>query len=192
MSETILTPTTELEAVNAILASVGESPVDTLDDNFVDAQLARNLLRAELRAVQTLGWHHNTEEDVELTPSLADSKIYLPQNTIRAVFSDKAFVQRGRVVYDKTRRSDTFTAPVTVTLILALGFDEVPEPMRRYATLKAGRRFQDQYQSDNVLHQIHQRDELNAWASLLNYEAEVANWNYLDNFTLMQRLRGAR
>ena len=39
-----LTPTTELEAVNAILASVGESPVDALDGEFVDAEIARGLL----------------------------------------------------------------------------------------------------------------------------------------------------
>ena len=31
-----LTPTTELEAVNAILASVGESPVDAIDGEFLD------------------------------------------------------------------------------------------------------------------------------------------------------------
>ena len=47
----ILTPTTELEAVNAMLASIGEAPADSLDDSITDAQLARQLLTQESRGI---------------------------------------------------------------------------------------------------------------------------------------------
>ena len=52
-----LTPTTELEAVNAILASVGESPVDALDGEFVDAEIASNFSerRGALASLRTDG-----------------------------------------------------------------------------------------------------------------------------------------
>ena len=63
------TPATELETLNAVLASVGESPVDALGVDFVDAVIASNLLLEESRAAQTEGWHFNTENVYASTPT---------------------------------------------------------------------------------------------------------------------------
>jgi hypothetical protein len=47
-------PTTELEAVNTILSTIGESPVSSLGDQMtVDAVLAQNILHEVSREVQT-------------------------------------------------------------------------------------------------------------------------------------------
>lgn len=82
-----LTPTTELEAVNAILASVGESPIAALDGEFVDAEIARGLLTQESRAVQTEGYTFNTEADYPLAPDV-EGRIFLPQNSLSFLFED--------------------------------------------------------------------------------------------------------
>jgi len=50
------TPATELETVNAVLASVGESPVDALGVDFVDAVIASNLLLEESPLTHGLYW----------------------------------------------------------------------------------------------------------------------------------------
>lgn len=63
-----LTCTTELEAVNALLGAVGETPVNTLEDlGFTDAAIALSVLRSKSRETQSKGWYftrHATLEQV--------------------------------------------------------------------------------------------------------------------------------
>jgi hypothetical protein len=187
-----LTPTTELEAINAILASVGEAPVDEIDGEFVDASLAQQLLNEESLRVQQQGWTFNTELEVKLTPD-GNGNIFLPQNTLRFINSDSAIVQRGFKLYDRTNHTDVFSSELTeVQLVVGLLFDELPVPLRLFLMLRAGRRFQDRLQGDQILHQIQQQDELSAWAAFQNYEAEQGQYNVLRSSRLMGRIRQNR
>lgn len=192
MSE-LLELTTELDAVNAILGAVGESPINDFDDNFTDASIARNLLRQESRRFQAKGWTFNTEVGVVLSPA-NDGSISLPRNTLQVKLQDTTnnIVQRGFRLYDRTAQSYVFTETQTVDLVLALNFEEMPETARQYITIKAGRMFQDQYQGDDAQHRFKARDEVAAWAAWQNYEAEVAKHNVLSNFALITRIKGGR
>lgn len=181
--------TSELDAVNAILGSVGESPIVSLDDSFVDAEMARDLLRQRLRAVQLKGWTFNTEKDFPLVPD-NQGRIFLPANTLKHVFDNKDLVARGSQVYDRAKHTYTFTDDIIAReLVLLLPFDECPEAMRLFVTVQAGRRFQDRYQGSPDLHRFQSNDEVGAWASLLNYEADVAEWNLLNRSELNYRLK---
>ena len=190
MSQFIL-PTTELEAINAMLRSIGESPLDSPNQTFADADIARQVLLEELRAVQNHQWVWNTELYVELLPAPGNNRITLPQNTLR-VISDPRYVQRGTLLYDRYNNTYTIPHAVTCHLVIALGFEEVPEAVRRYVFVKAARRFQDALQPDAATHSFNERDELRAWTSLLNYESQVAQWNVLDNLALNHRLKRYR
>ena len=53
--------TTELEAVNIMLSSIGEAPVNSLSSGLVDAELAQTTLHNVSREVQAAGWSFNTE-----------------------------------------------------------------------------------------------------------------------------------
>lgn len=68
-----LAATTELEALNAMLASIGEAPYDDTSDfsggNSADAQMALNILRDVCREVQSEGWKFNTEFGYEVAPA---------------------------------------------------------------------------------------------------------------------------
>ena len=58
---TIQTRTTELEAINTILSTIGESPLNTLSGSLpVDGTMAKNVLNEINREVQSMGWHFNT------------------------------------------------------------------------------------------------------------------------------------
>ena len=58
---TIQTRTTELEAVNTILSTIGEAPINSLTGALpVDATVAKNVLSEIAREVQSAGWHFNT------------------------------------------------------------------------------------------------------------------------------------
>lgn len=189
----MLTAMTELEAVNAILATVGEAPVPNLLNLFPDGQLARDLLKSESRRVQTLGWTWNTDIDVELTVA-EDGSVPVPANLLRFVYRDDPnIIVRGNKLYDRSRRSYTFeNSIIAEKLVMALDFDELPEPAKAYVTTRAGRKFQDQYQGSELLHKIGQNDELSAWAALQNYEAEIGDFNVLREDRLVLRIKGRR
>jgi hypothetical protein len=191
MSDT-LNLTTELEAVNAILASVGESPVSSIDGQFVDAVVARNLLREEMRKIQTLGWTWNTDKEVEYSPDNSGN-ITLPLNILRIVFEDANLVARGTKLYDRANHTYTFTeAQTALEVISLLPFEEMPEALRTVSYMRAGRRFQDRLQGDQALHEFQLRDEQIAWTSAINDEAQKARWNFVANDTLIQRMKSYR
>ena len=59
----------ELQAVNQILASVGQAPVTTLEQTNPDVAIAYNTLQQVSREVQAEGWTFNREYRYPLTPN---------------------------------------------------------------------------------------------------------------------------
>ena len=195
----VVTPTTELEAVNVMLSTIGESPVNTLeDDNVVDAAIARTILGSINREVQSIGWNFNTEIGF---PILKDSlgKFPLPANTARvdtvntvesSSATDYDLVLRGKYLYD--RKNHTYspdTTKVTVDLVVLLDFEDLPETARRYITIKSGRIFQERHLGALVT-DTSQRDEAMALAALQNDEVWAGDYNMIkDDITPVNILR---
>jgi hypothetical protein len=177
-----LTPTTELQAVNSIIAAISESPVESIVDGEMgaDIELALHLLRTITRAVQLKGWYWNTEEDYELTPDVSNN-INLPANTLKVDPSGsdrlKQYVQRGSRLYDRETFSFTITEVVKVNLVVLLGFTDLPEAARHYITVRSTRQFQDRVMGDDAIHMFTSRDENDAWKELLDAEGEYADYN---------------
>ena len=85
-----MTATTELEAVNVMLAAIGEAPINSLTGTLpVDARIAQTTLNETNKDVQSEGWHFNTEIDVVLTrdASNADHNILRGDPSLTNVFS---------------------------------------------------------------------------------------------------------
>lgn len=180
-----LAPLTELEAVNEILAVGSNSPVSTLDENqVIDASLAQSTLRSALIEILSKGWYFNTEEDLELVPD-QDGRIRLPRNTLRLRTSGGSkgskLVQRGTTLYDKTNKTDKFTASVTVELVLALEFEDLPSTVRMYATVTAARRYQDRFFGDQAVHSYTIEDERYARAAMMDEELDNQGANMLND-----------
>jgi hypothetical protein len=71
MAITDLLPTTELEAVNAMLSAIGEAPVDDVEaPTQADVEMAVTILRNTCREVQTMGWRFNTEFGLAIAPTV--------------------------------------------------------------------------------------------------------------------------
>lgn len=180
--DTGLTPTSELDAVNLCLFVVGESPVDTLDeDTLPESQMALKVLREESRILQTRGWSFNTDLAVKLLPDVNTSQIALPANTLATVlaptFRGRGFVVRNNAIYWATKQTFTIPSPVIADIVLLLGFDELPEYARWCVAVRAARRFQDAQLGDGQLHQFEEKDEMAAWTEFLSREAEDAEYN---------------
>jgi len=173
-----VTPTTELEAVNIMLRTIKEAPVNSLlNDQIVDAVVARDLLRETSREVQTEGWYFNTEINYPIAPN-AQGELRLPENGVRfkpdryKTYDRSSLVIRGRRLYDRTRHSFRFTEPVYGELLILLPFDELPETARRYVLIKAARVFVNNTLGEGDLEGFALRDEYTARSILMDGETE--------------------
>lgn len=181
------TRTSELEAVNTILSAVGEPPINSLDEQKnADAAIARNILGEINREVQAHGWHFNSQDKVDLTPDDATKFIVLPENILRIDISDTVYdtrdiTQRGSKLFDRTNNTYEFTSVVKSSIIYALDWDEMPEPARRYVTVKSARVFQDRMVGSSAHHSFSQEDEVRALALLKEFEGDTADHNIFQN-----------
>jgi len=173
----LITPTTELEAVNECLSNIGQAPVSSISGDIgVDAQIALGHVRSTNRELQSAGWFWNTDREAPLTPNI-DKNIILPVNTL-SVRSDgrdahRSFTQRGALLYDRDKRTFVFDRPVLVEITVGLPFDELPEPARRFVALRAARIFQDRTEGESSVDDA--RDEMTAYATL--HAEQIRNEN---------------
>lgn len=184
---TLLTPTTELEAVNVCLANIGESPVSAITGSVtVDAALARDLVRQVTREVQAHGFYWNTEIAYELIPN-TDGNLVLPANilSIDTVGEDqgKDLVARGRLMYDRVNHTYSFEEKVKVNIVVALGFEELPEICRRYIAIRSARIYQERVMGSGTVSSFNIADEDMARAALLAENMEVEDNNMLTGNT---------
>lgn len=182
--------TTKLEAVNEVLAGIGEAPVSSLSGGFVTASMASAKVDAISREMQELGWNFNTEENYSLVPD-TDGFIQLPATVLRVdpVDTRVPVVQRGRKLYNKLKHSFTFTGPVVVTMVVSLDFEDLPEAARSYVKFRAKRLTQNDLLGDPTLHQVQTPEEKAAWARLLQSDSESADHNIFDNYDLADWIR---
>lgn len=186
----LITPATELDAINNILGAIGESPVNTLEDvTNVDVINAQRILTNINRQQQARGWSFNIIDDYTLNPDdnthrirWSDSYLYL-----RGANGEK-YAKSGDYLKDVTNNTTTFYSPIKVTIILLVPFEEMPEAMREYITAKAALAFQTRYLADSTLTQMLSADVKEAWAHLQEYEMDVNEYGMLDNTAVQQLL----
>lgn len=180
----MITPTTELEAVNTLLRAINENPVSTLvGDVGADVVNARATLTEISRAVQTEGWLFNTEYNFPLTRDLSD-EIAIPLDAlvvdVRAMrFSGVDPVVRGRKLYDRANHTFKFTQNLEARIVFGLPFEDLPQSARHYVTYRAARKFQDNHLGAQDLHAYNERDEMIARALFASEQAEDEDLNYL-------------
>ena len=180
--------TTELEAVNTCLMNIGETPVQSLeDDTVVDATIALDIVRNVTRELQTQSWHWNTDVQIKLARNL-EGRIVLAPNVMRVKPSGNdshlPIVQRGVYLYNRLTHSYKFDHDITVDQTIGLPYDELPETARRFIALRAARIFQERTISSETLAQSDRRDEQTAYTQLVNEETNVAGYNMVaDNIS---------
>lgn len=192
----MLSPTTELEAINTMLSTIGESPVNMVEDTGnVDVVIARQILQTVSREVQARGWHFNTEINYTITPD-SEGYLVLPNTVLKVdtVYPDssKDVVVRGSRLYDREKHTYVFTDAVKVDMTILLTFDELPEVARNYATIRASRIFQERVVGSDTLHAFNSQDEARAMVSLMEYEADTADLNILSGNYSVYRILGDR
>lgn len=139
---------TSLEVVNACLATMGQNPINSLNDPHPMRGAATSLLYKENRRRQAVGRWYNMEQ-VTLTPDTIDGKIYLPGDKISFRAPTRNTVQRGRTLYDLDNGTPIFTLPVKGTLIRLVPFDDLPESAAAWIAAEVVLKFQMSYDGDS-------------------------------------------
>lgn len=172
----------ELEAVNKILAVAGDSPVQTLDDDYIQADLARQVLTRASRKVQSAGWWFNEEEDYNLIPDVSGF-ITLGVNVISIVANNDAgtVVQRGQKLYDRQERTYVFTQSVNVDTILMLEWIELPQAAREYITDVACSQYNDDFFGSQDIKSNLLRNEQTTYLILKQEDTDSRDVNMLSN-----------
>lgn len=182
---TTTTPTTELEAVNAMLATIGESPVNSLNQaGLTDALLAQTILGNVCREVQTLGWQFNCEYEFPLACAVGDGSVSLPPNVVQVTIaksmqSDWDVAWRGGKLYDRKNQTFNIGKTLKVDMTVLLTFEDMPQAARWYVTIRAARMFLDRTVGNADLHGFTAKDEEVALAALEEAEGETEDYNIL-------------
>jgi len=182
MSHQPLVYTTELEAVNTMLRYVDEQPVNIIPTSGVgSASIAAQELHVTSRQVQTVGLEFNTER-LDLVPNTSDN-ITVPETYLRIdpTDSSKNFVQRGDKLYDKRNNTFKITNKVTCEIVIFFAFETLPEVVRNYITIKAGRKFIRSITGEVNLEGMTKDDEEEAKLNLVSNENIVGDNNFLQS-----------
>jgi|TARA_R110000772_G_scaffold81171_1_gene172769 hypothetical protein len=187
--------TTKLEAVNIMISVIGESPVNTLGGTSVPVTVIQSVqvLDETNKAIQSEGWHFNTEYDYPLIPDASTSKITLPVNTLKVdldpeIYTDTDPVQRGLKLYDRKKHTELWTKDLKAIITFELAFEELPEQFRHYITVKAARIFATRFLGSREIEGFALRDEIEAKARAIDSDSESADRTIFDNYSVLRVL----
>lgn len=183
---------TELDAINRMLAVIGEAPIDSLSsiqiNEITDSALARRTLAEVNRDVQSEGWSWNTDESVEIGATAQDEFV-LPSDTLQAQFSpaqysDCQYVQRGLKIWDRQKQTYAFADDVggqlyISQLIRQLDWDQLPHQAQEYISIRAARIYSDRFTNSTVIFSYTSGDETYARGMLIRSEQNNLNNNLL-------------
>jgi len=179
--------TTRLEAINQILAAIGETPVNTLESGYLEAVLADNFLKEVDREVQSRAWNFNTEYTKTFTKTIS-GEIVLPTNILRVDASlnpsSKDLVQRGLRMYDRGNHTYIIAEDVTLDIVIQIDWEDLPEPAKRYIIDRAARKNQDRVVGSGTLHDFTLIDERESLIYLKEFDNISEDNNIFDNYSV--------
>jgi hypothetical protein len=188
ISNQAVTPgrTTLLEAVNTLLAVIGEQPVNTLEtQQIVEASMAERTLLEFHKEGQVNGWSWNSEQAYEFAKD-SNNEIVVPTNVVSwatdAYEWAGRFQLRGQRVYDRENRTYSLGSDVEslkADVVFLLSWDESPEAFNRWVTIRSARVFSGRVLGDSSSFKYTAMDEQAALTALQSVELDQLQANSL-------------
>lgn len=188
---------TELDAVNSILMSVGETPVNTLTVQSPEVAIAQKTLRQVCREIQAEGWSYNTENQYPIDLD-TNNQCIIPNNVLQLdlnIFEhgkDYDIVRRSdngiMKVYDKKNHTFTFEncSKLYFDIIWMLDFEDLPQAFKDYITIRASRIASNRMVNSQPSAKLLEADEAAARALAVEYEMKQADHNIFSDFQYQQ------
>jgi hypothetical protein len=182
----------KLEAVNTMLTLVGDAPVNSLIANTANSQIAELILDEVTKEIQYQGWHFNTETGVTL-PIGGDGKIIVPDNALSVdldplEYPNTDVVIRGNYLYDKKNHTYTFTADIKAEVVSFFSWEELPEIVKRYVVLRAGRIFSQRIIGSAEQTSANSVDENQALREIVAWDTDSADYSIFSNYSVTRVL----
>ena len=183
MTTTTVDIDTELSAVNAILGSIGQSPISGLDFANPEISFIFNLLKESSQDVQSEGWTFNTEQDYPFTPD-SNNEILIPSNVLQIDISAETgheemdVIRRSGKLYDKQEHTYTFTEELKCDVVWLFDWVDLPRPIQDYITSRAACFTVSRIVGDGQLYQMCMQKEAYCRAMALEYECNQGDYTF--------------
>jgi len=180
---------TELDAINQILSSVGQAPVTTLDQQNPEVAIALSSLRETSKQVQAEGWTFNVERHYEMTADGSTFQIAYPSNALQIDtnrdqhFDDYDVVRRNGKLYDRHKHTfewkneDGTAKTIQVDVKWLFDFTEIPNAVQNYIVARTAVMCAVKMVGDSELVQLLQQQEINTRAAALEYETSQGDFS---------------
>jgi hypothetical protein len=178
--------TTQLQAVNSMLTSIGQAPItglDTANPEIATATLILNTVREEVLGE---GWNFNSEKGYTL---LADSngELIIPPGILNMSVNQEdcryqfRAIQRNGKLYDTLSHSFNWGANTSVSLDIVwdADFEDVPAVFQNYIVQRACRVFAGRVLGSQTLVAFNTQDEALLRAACLAYDCTTGRFNAL-------------
>ena len=183
MQETTYDADSMLSAVNSVLGSIGQAPVQRLEYTNPEISFIQNIIDEVNADVQNEGWVFNREQNYPLIPN-SNNEIIIPQNILRLDVSDGQVyrttdvVRRDGRLYDKINHSYTFTQPLKCDVVWNYLFKDLPTVFKRYIQYRASVRAATQLVANKELAAILASQEAYSRAACLEYECNQGDYTF--------------
>ena len=196
----------ELNAINSILASIGQAPVTAIDNDGnpstptnPDVAMAYNTLMEVSEEVQSEGWTFNQEKHYPLTTN-AERELVIPADILQIeltrdelVFTkqnqksynvvDNCYypevVQRDGKLYDKANHTYKFNkSPMYFDIMWLYTFDDIPAVIRDFIVARAAAISCMRMLGDGEQYQMLQQREIYCRAQAIEYETTQGEYSY--------------
>lgn len=137
-----------LTVVNDMLATLGESPLNSLSDPHEFKASALSTLDSHNKQIQAKGWWFN--RDRVTLPLATDGTLVLPGDTLSYVSDTPGYVKRGFLVYNQIESTSTFTAADTGVIVRLVPFEQLDELPAGYISTAATLWFQQNFDADRA------------------------------------------
>lgn len=174
---------TELDAVNQILSSVGQAPVTTLDLQNPEVSIVLNTLREINRQVQSEGWIFNTERDYVMQPDSSTNQITYPYNVLQMDANvehhknDYDLVRRSGKLYDRLHHTFEFTEDIHADITWYFDFTDVPPAIQTYIVARAARMCATKLIGDQEINKLLAEQEVYTRAAAIEYECNQGDYS---------------
>ena len=176
---------TELQAINQVLASVGQAPVTNIEQTNPDVAIAYDTLLQVSREVQAEGWTFNKEYHYEFTPN-TDDEIEIPNNILQIKLTENVAnmdfdgIRRSGKLYDRQHHTYKWTdvTPVQCDVVWEFDWVDLPQPIQDFITARAAVLTSQRIIGDPEQYTMLQQQEAFARALALEYETQQGQYTF--------------
>ena len=175
----------KLAAVNIVLSNIGQAPVTVVDNDNPMVVMASNTIEEVSNSIQSEGWTFNTEREYPFTPG-PDGRIPIPNNVLQldAPYrsNDETVIRQG-FLYNKRAHTYKFDKQLSLDVTWLFDFDDLPPAFQQYVSMRAANLFAGRSVGSSEAAKFGEREELQARASMMEYETSQGDYNMLGTST---------